>query len=150
MCMTRYVTELIASLTSLFYLDWIKYQNLWTAFGAFAFAPYFAIIILNIALTIHRLAYTAFPFTASSYLSKPVLQVTLVAILLFFLSILIAMNIGLLGIRWVDAHMTWAIMKSRNPAVLRLNIRSQIKALWRTKCVHVTQSGISRTNACIH
>ncbi|EYB83854.1 hypothetical protein Y032_0328g2647 [Ancylostoma ceylanicum] len=244
MCVIRYATELIASLTSLFYLDWIKYQDLWAGFGAFAFAPYFTIMILNIALTVHRLAYTAFPLTASSYLNKFVLQGTLLTIFLFFMSILLAMNIGLLGIRWVDAHMTWAIMKSRNPAVVRLfnslsnycigilnpcaytllflllwqrrlisfkrnheirmtlqvvcmavcelffflywefsqveldgfwssivdettnllyfdvlvvpylilneNIRSQIKALKRTNCVHVTRSGISRTNVFIH
>ncbi|EYC41000.1 hypothetical protein Y032_0586g333 [Ancylostoma ceylanicum] len=74
-CIIRFTTELIASLTALFYLDWIEYQALWIAFGSLAFAPYFTVVLLNFLITFHRLAYTAFPFKAAEYLNKSVLKV---------------------------------------------------------------------------
>ncbi|KAL6740933.1 hypothetical protein Aduo_014236 [Ancylostoma duodenale] len=120
MCMVRFTTELIASLTALFYMDWNKYQILWIGLGSFAFAPYFAVVFLNIAITFHRLVYTAFPFTANEYLSKAVMQVILLGIFLYFLAFIVVLNTDLLGVRWVDSFMTWAHMKSRNPAVFRL------------------------------
>ncbi|EYC40999.1 hypothetical protein Y032_0586g333 [Ancylostoma ceylanicum] len=73
-CIIRFTTELIASLTALFYLDWIEYQALWIAFGSLAFAPYFTVVLLNFLITFHRLAYTAFPFKAAEYLNKSVLK----------------------------------------------------------------------------
>ncbi|EYC41001.1 hypothetical protein Y032_0586g334 [Ancylostoma ceylanicum] len=120
MCMVRFTTELIASLTASFYMDWNKYQTLWIVLGSFAFAPYFTVVILNIAITFHRLVYTAFPFTASEYLTKIVMQVILLVAALFFLAIVVILNTDLLGVRWVDSFMSWALMKGRNPSVFRL------------------------------
>ncbi|RCN51992.1 hypothetical protein ANCCAN_01779 [Ancylostoma caninum] len=120
MCMVRFTAELTASLTALFYMDWNKYQVLWIGLGSLAFAPYFTVVLLNISITFHRLAYTAFPFTASEYLGKTVMKVTLLGIFLFFLAFVVILNTNLLGVRWVDSFMSWASMKSRNPAVFRL------------------------------
>uniref|UniRef100_A0A1I7WQM5 Mannosyltransferase n=1 Tax=Heterorhabditis bacteriophora TaxID=37862 RepID=A0A1I7WQM5_HETBA len=62
--LTRLVTEIVASVAVLLNLDWCKYQWLWRTLGSFAFAPYFTLIILNIMLTFHRIAYTIFPLYA--------------------------------------------------------------------------------------
>ncbi|EYB83845.1 hypothetical protein Y032_0328g2643 [Ancylostoma ceylanicum] len=115
MCMVRFIAEIIGSLTALFYMSWDESQNLGITLGSLAWSPYFTVIILNIVITAHRLAYTAFPFTAGQYLNKTVTQITLAAVLLLFLGTVVALHTSLLGFRWVDGLMSYIVMQSRNP-----------------------------------
>ncbi|RCN49731.1 hypothetical protein ANCCAN_04187 [Ancylostoma caninum] len=111
-CIIRLVTHLVASLTSLLYLDFFKYKILWQIFGSLAVPSYFTVVLLNVILTFHRFVYTALPFTASNYLRKSLLKIIVAGILLFFLSLVAVLNTELFGVFWVDVIMTWATSKS--------------------------------------
>ncbi|EYC34026.1 hypothetical protein Y032_0001g205 [Ancylostoma ceylanicum] len=74
LCILRFLTELIASVTALFYLRWTRYLILWRCLGSFCLASDFTVLIVNIAMTFHRFIYTVVPFTASNYLTKSVLK----------------------------------------------------------------------------
>ncbi|RCN48256.1 hypothetical protein ANCCAN_05671 [Ancylostoma caninum] len=108
-CIIGLVTILVASLTSLLYLDFRKYKILWQIFGSLAKPSYFTVVSLNVIMTFHRFVYTALPFTASNYLRKSLLKVILAGILLFFLSLVAVLNTEILGVFWVDVIMTWAV-----------------------------------------
>ncbi|WKY09951.1 hypothetical protein Q1695_002364 [Nippostrongylus brasiliensis] len=117
--MIRFVVQIFASITALFYLDWNKYQDLFIVYGSLAFTPYFTVVFNNFAITIHRLIYTAYPFAASSILNKSVTKTILAISCGIFLFFLLSLNTQLMGARWVDSMMAWGIMKSRNVHLFR-------------------------------
>ncbi|RCN30564.1 hypothetical protein ANCCAN_23667 [Ancylostoma caninum] len=71
----RFQAQLIASIAEMFFLNWGYNRVLSVALGSFVCAPYFTVVVLNIAIALHRLAYTTFPFTASSFLEGYVAKV---------------------------------------------------------------------------
>ncbi|WKY09955.1 hypothetical protein Q1695_002367 [Nippostrongylus brasiliensis] len=118
--LVRFIAELVASVTSLFYMDWLQFQILWIALGSLAYASYFSIVLLNLAIAIHRLIYTAFPFTASSYLNEHATKTIFFLICTCFVCFVVVLNTPLLGIRWMASAMSWSVMKARNGSLLRL------------------------------
>ncbi|WKY09956.1 hypothetical protein Q1695_002368 [Nippostrongylus brasiliensis] len=116
----RFLMDFIASITSLFYMDFNKYQTLWIIFGSISYAPYFTVVVLNLAIALHRLLYTAYPFTASNIVTETTAKVILSIIPLSFTFFLTVLNTELMGVRWVDSLMSWTSMKSRNALLFRI------------------------------
>ncbi|WKY09958.1 hypothetical protein Q1695_002369 [Nippostrongylus brasiliensis] len=113
------MSNFIASVTALFYMEFYEYTTLWIVLGSFAYAPYFTVVVLNMAIALHRLFYTAFPFTANSIVNEATAKVILCLIVLSFVLFVVVLNTELLGVRWIDSAMSWTVIKSRNGALFR-------------------------------
>ncbi|KAL6724768.1 hypothetical protein Aduo_019625 [Ancylostoma duodenale] len=103
----RFTAQLIASIAEMFYVNWGYSRILSVALGSFVCAPYFTVVVLNIAIALHRLAYTTFPITASSFLGGYVAKSILAAIVLFFVACVSFFNSELMGAYWYEETLSW-------------------------------------------
>ncbi|EYC34018.1 hypothetical protein Y032_0001g200 [Ancylostoma ceylanicum] len=120
MCMLRFLCNLIGSITAVLCVDYEDKEILWIGLGSFAWSSCYTVIVLNTVIAFHRLACTAFPLAANTYLSKFVLQIILAAIFLFFIIFVIMLNTKLFGVSWSNLQMTWTVMTDRHPDVFFL------------------------------
>ncbi|XGW01474.1 hypothetical protein V3C99_013984, partial [Haemonchus contortus] len=88
--------------------------------GSLMIAPYFTMVLLNLAIALHRLLYTAYPSTASNLMKQTVAKAITLIIGIIFILIVVMFNTELVGMRWVDSLMSWASMTSRNYLLVRV------------------------------
>ncbi|RCN48258.1 hypothetical protein ANCCAN_05673 [Ancylostoma caninum] len=79
-----------------------------------SWAPFFVIVVLNIMLMFHRLAWTLFPFQSMGYMTSKVLFCFLLIPLFVFVAFLVAAHTSILGIYWIDESMIYATVTERS------------------------------------